>query len=120
MSQPIVWIDIPAIDLERAIRFYSEVLGQPVRREAFEGSVLGVLTHEGGSAGGCLYVSDTDRPSAHGPLLYFNCNGRLDEALATVARVGGRVLTPKHAIAGHGQRAVVLDSEGNRIALHSN
>ena len=119
MSQPIVWIDIPVRDLDRAIRFYGEVLGQPVRREQFAGAALGVLTHEGGTAGGCLYASETDRPSDHGPLLYFNCNGRLDQAIAAAQRSGGRVLEGKHAIAGHGHRAVVLDSEGNRIALHS-
>jgi predicted enzyme related to lactoylglutathione lyase len=52
-------------------------------------------------------------------LLYFNCQGRLDEAVAAVGPNGGKVLQPKHPIGPYGFRAVVLDSEGNRIALHS-
>jgi hypothetical protein len=58
-------------------------------------------------------------PSQHGPLLYFNCQGRLDEAVAAVEPNAGKVLQPKHPIGPYGFRAVVLDSEGNRIALHS-
>ena len=52
-------------------------------------------------------------------LLYFNCEGRLDEAIAVVEPNGGKVLEQKHQIGPYGFRAVVLDSEGNRIALHS-
>jgi predicted enzyme related to lactoylglutathione lyase len=32
---------------------------------------------------------------------------------------GGTVLNPSHAIGTHGFRAIILDSEGNRVALHS-
>jgi predicted enzyme related to lactoylglutathione lyase len=68
---------------------------------------------------GCLYQNDEALPSASGPLLYFDVNGRLDEAIAQVEANQGKVLEPKHSIAPHGFRALVLDSEGNRIALHS-
>ena len=57
--------------------------------------------------------------SAHGPLLYLSCQGRLDEAIAAVAPHGGKVLQARHPIGPYGFRAVVLDSEVNRIALHS-
>ena len=33
MSQCVVWVDIPVHDLERAMRFYSAVLGSPVSKE---------------------------------------------------------------------------------------
>jgi len=46
-------------------------------------------------------------------------NGRLDEAIATVEPNGGKIVQPKDAIGPNGFRAVVMDSEGNRIALHS-
>ena len=71
---------------------------------------------------GCLSTGCGDNkvePSANGPLLYFNCQGRLDQAAAAVEPNGGKVLQPKHPIGPYGFRAVVLDSEGNRIALHS-
>jgi predicted enzyme related to lactoylglutathione lyase len=58
------------------------------------------------------------RPSESGPLLYLNTQGRLDEAVNLVERHGGKVLVGRHSIEPYGFRAIVLDSEGNRIALH--
>jgi uncharacterized protein len=72
-----------------------------------------------GEVGACLVNSTDDRPSDRGLLIYLNANGRLDEAIAAVVPCGGRVLKPKHAIGPYGWRAVILDSEGNRVALHS-
>jgi hypothetical protein len=43
----------------------------------------------------------------------------LDDALVKVGANGGKVIQPKHQIGPFGFRAIVLDSEGNRIALHS-
>ena len=120
MANQIVWVDIPVTDLERAIRFYSAVLGTPVVKQEYPGMVIGLLPgSDENDVSGCLYCSDKDRPSDKGPLVYLNCQGRLDEAVAAVPAGGGKVLQPKHAIGPHGFRAVVLDSEGNRIALHS-
>lgn len=119
MASAIVWFDIPAIDLDRAVEFYSAVLGKLVKKEQFPQVAIGVFPHDDGEPNGCLFQAAAERPSDHGPLLYFNCGGRLDEAIAAVERHGGKVLKPKHAIGAYGFRAVVLDSEGNRIALHS-
>jgi predicted enzyme related to lactoylglutathione lyase len=114
----VVWFDLPVLDLERACRFYEAVLGLPVHREAFGELRFGVLTHELGN-GGCL-VPGTPAPDPDtGVLVYLNAEGRLREAVAQVAARGGRVLEPIRSIGPHGYRAVVLDSEGNRVALHS-
>jgi predicted enzyme related to lactoylglutathione lyase len=48
-----------------------------------------------------------------------NTDGRLEEVLNAVEKHGGKVLAEAHSIAPFGFRAIVLDSEGNRIALHS-
>src|SRR5580704_16214776 len=115
MANQFVWVDIPVIDLERAIRFYSAVLGSPVKKQEYPGMAIGLLPGVEDSVSGCLHRSDHDRPSDHGPLVYLNCQGRLNEAIAEVAPAGGKVLQPKQQIGEHGFRAVVLDSEGNRI-----
>jgi uncharacterized protein len=119
MANQLVWVDIPVIDLDRAIRFYSAVLGAPVTKQEYPGMSIGLLPDSDKDVSGCLHCSETDRPSENGPLLYLNCQGRLDEAVAAVPTSGGKVLKPTHPIGPHGFRAVVLDSEGNRIALHS-
>jgi predicted enzyme related to lactoylglutathione lyase len=116
----VVWFDIPVRDIDRAVRFYSAVLGTTIKKEqAGPGAAIAVLPHSEGAIGGSLVQNMDAKPSDSGPLLYLNTNGRLDEALLAVEKHGGRVLAEKHSIAPFGFRAVVIDSEGNRIALHS-
>lgn len=119
MPNQVVWCDIPCVDLDRALAFYSAVLGQTVPKDTFGDMSFGVLPHQGNDNGGCLVVLPHMKPSADGPMLYFNCDGRLDAAVEAVTKHGGKVVQPAHAIGPHGFRAIVLDSEGNRIALHS-
>jgi predicted enzyme related to lactoylglutathione lyase len=57
--------------------------------------------------------------AAGGVLIYLNVNGRIRDAVKNVVPNGGSVVQDTHAIGPHGFRAIVLDSEGNRIALHS-
>ena len=116
----IVWFDIPVRDIDRAMRFYAAVLGVELKREqAGPGMAMAMLPHTDGFVGGCLLHNADARPSESGPLLYLNTNGRLDEAVYAVEKLGGKVLSPTHSIAPFGFRAIVIDSEGNRIALHS-
>ena len=57
--------------------------------------------------------------AAGGVLIYLNVDGRIQDAVSKVVPHGGTVLQTTHPIGPHGFRAVVLDSEGNRVALHS-
>ena len=121
MSHRFVWVDIPVHDLDRAIAFYAAVLATPVTREGGPGFTFGLLSHSGSDVAGCLYLADDgNAPSPRGPLVYLNVDGRIVAAERAVAASGGRILKTTHAIGPHGWRAIVLDSEGNRVALHSN
>ena len=119
MANQIVWCDIPVLDLDRAVKFYSAVLGGDVRKQEIPGMMIGVLPHNDGEVGGCLFTSPDEKPSDKGLMVYLNANGRLDDALSAVTANGGKIVEPKHQIGPFGFRAIVLDSEGNRIALHS-
>jgi predicted enzyme related to lactoylglutathione lyase len=114
----VVWFDIPVADLERAAAFYRGVLGITVHVEKTPGSSFGVLQHDQGN-GGCLVPKQGEISSSAGVLVYLNANGRLREALRQVEALGGRVVEAAHALGPHGFRAIVIDSEGNRIALHA-
>ena len=120
MSHRFVWVDIPVVDLERAIAFYGAVLASPVTREGGAGFAFAVLAHGGSDVAGCLVPADGDNaPSPRGPLVYLNVDGRIADAERAVAAHGGRVLQATHAIGPHGWRAIVVDSEGNRVAPHA-
>jgi predicted enzyme related to lactoylglutathione lyase len=119
VAHQIVWVDIPVEDLDRAIGFYSAVLGRAVEKQEYPGMTLGLLPHADQDVGGCLVAGGGLRPSESGPLIYLNAQGRLDEALAATEANGGKVVRPKHAIGPYGFRAIVRDSEGNQVALHS-
>jgi hypothetical protein len=67
-----------------------------------------------------VYVAGNDNaPSKTGPLIYLNAEGRLPQAVRAAVDHGGKVLQAIHQIGPHGLRAIVLDSEGNRVALHA-
>ena len=116
-SNRAVWFDIPVADLDRAAGFYRAVLGVGVNKETYGDFSFCVIDHERGN-GGCL-VLNKQEIAAGGVLLYLNANGRIRDAVGKVVPNGGSVIQDTHSIGPHGFRAVVLDSEGNRIALHS-
>jgi len=112
-----VWFDIPVTDLDRAAAFYAAVLGIRVEKETFDDNSFCVIQHGDGN-GGCL-VPNQEEIAAGGVLIYLNVDGRIHDAVSKVVPHGGTVLQTTHPIGPHGFRAVVLDSEGNRVALHS-
>jgi uncharacterized protein len=120
MSNTIVWTDIPVVDLDRAIQFYSAVFDTKLSKEDFGGISLAVLPHAGeGGVSGCLAQMEDNKPSQYGPLIYLSVDGRLEAASSLVEKNGGKVLAPKHPNGPYGFRAIIVDSEGNRVALHS-
>jgi predicted enzyme related to lactoylglutathione lyase len=104
VAHQVVWFDIPCRNLDRAIAFYTAVLGSPVEKQSMGEFSMGVLPHEGDSVGGCLAVMDDNPPSDHGVLIYLNCNGRLDDAIDAVEPGGGEILLEKHSIGPYGYR----------------
>ena len=123
-TDTLCWTDIPVTNLDRAIKFYSAILGKEVKKLSDGGAEYGLLPHEESNASGCLCIrSDSggvdNRPSANGPLIYLLVEGRLNEAVEAARANGGKILRARQQIGEHGFRAVIIDSEGNRIALHT-
>jgi len=84
MKQNIVWFDIPSLDIDRALGFYSAVLAKQIQKEVHDGVSMGVLpTSDGGQQGDVVLVKDF-KPSADGVMIYFDVNGRLKDAVAAV------------------------------------
>jgi uncharacterized protein len=113
-----VWFDIPVTDLDRAKDFYEAVLNIEVFKEKADEFEFCVLDHKDGN-GGCLFINKDEISSNSGIILYLNVNGRIKDAVVKAEKKGAKILKPIHQIGEHGFRSVILDSEGNRIVLHS-
>jgi uncharacterized protein len=123
-ADTLCWTDNPVTNLDRAIQFYSAILGKDVRKMSEAEFEYGLLPHEEQNASGCLCVGgnsvgNKNKPSETGPLIYLSVEGRLNEAVKAARVNGGKVLQERQQIGPHGVRAIIVDSEGNRIALHS-
>lgn len=93
-------------------------MGIQSHAEKYNNFSFAVLEHHDGN-GGCLVVNPGEI-SRTGPLVYFNADGRIRDAVTHPVAHGGSVIQDVHSIGSHGCRAILRDSEGNRIALHSN
>jgi hypothetical protein len=118
------WFEMPVDDMERAIGFYEKVFGFKLERHKMGNIDMAWFPYvpEGlGSGGSLVYAPDHYKPSKDGVLVYFTAHsGDLSNELSRVSEAGGNVLLGKTQISEeHGFMALIIDSEGNRVALHS-
>jgi predicted enzyme related to lactoylglutathione lyase len=73
-----------------------------------------------GKASGALVQGGQQMPEVKGPLIYLNANPSMDSILEMIPQMGGTVLMPKTQISPEvGYMAQFTDTEGNKLALHS-
>ena len=118
MNEVISWFEIPAADFERAVHFYSTILGSQLRTGDFMGIPHGFFEGKNGQSGGAIIHSKELTPSAAGPLIFLFVEN-LEDVLARVAGAGGSVVVPKTPIGPQGVIAVIGDTEGNHVGLHA-
>jgi hypothetical protein len=118
MQKIISWFEIPATDLERAIRFYSSVLDVPLHAQQMGEWRLAIFPYDRETAtGGCLQQGRWSTPGRDGVIVYLNAGEFLDPVLARVQPAGGSVTVPKTELPNVGVWAQVFDTEGNRVGL---
>ncbi len=116
------WFEIPVADIDRAQHFYETLFAQDLRREQMGPQTLAVFPYEHGQGvgGALLHSSTAPKPGTEGPLVYLNASPSLDAVLSRAAELGAKVLLPKLELPGDiGFIAQIVDSEGNRVGLHS-
>jgi predicted enzyme related to lactoylglutathione lyase len=114
------WFEIFVTDLDRAARFYQTVLNVELRRESEGGRPMAIFNSAVEDGVGGALVRQTGRePTDNGVIIYLDADGKLDASLARVERAGGKVLMPKTDIGAPGFIALVRDTEGNLVGLHS-
>jgi uncharacterized protein len=120
----ISWFEIGTTDLDRATKFYEtvfEVALIPMDMDNIKMRMFPTTDMQDGIGGALVDSGGFHKPSAtDGPLIYLNGNPDLQNILEKVEAAGGSILVPKMEISPeYGFMAVLMDTEGNRIGLHS-
>lgn len=116
----ISWCEIPVNDFARAKAFYEAVLGHAIETLTMGPSTMGFLSSDPEQVSGAIVHGDGTAPSQSGTLVYLNGGDDLSAMLARVEPAGGTVTVPKSDIgSGFGFFAHFIDTEGNRLGLHS-
>lgn len=121
MTHAINWFEIPVNDFERAKKFYETLMYAEISEMPLPGGRYGILPSDwqNGGVGGRIVQSEGCQPSNTGTIVYLNGGQDLAIPLARVEAAGGTILIPKTSIGENGFMAHFMDTEGNRVALHS-
>jgi predicted enzyme related to lactoylglutathione lyase len=116
MKKLIEWVEIPSADFERAVKFYSSLLGVTLDVHECESEKMACLP---GNEGAVVYA-DGYEPSRQGVVVSFNVGDGLDAAIRRVTEAGGEMVLPRTKIEAPGRDyfALFRDSEGNRMGLY--
>jgi hypothetical protein len=117
-SNPVVYFEIPVIDIDRATKFYSTVFNFKFDTTIIDNNKMALFpfTEEKSGISGALAKGEIYKPTKDGVLIYFN-TANIDETLRLANVNGGQILYPK-TDNGIGLVAEFEDTEGNRIALY--
>jgi predicted enzyme related to lactoylglutathione lyase len=117
------WFEIPAVDTDRAKKFYETIFDVSMESVDMMGMQMVMFPQSqepNGKVSGALVKSDFHKPSGDGVLIYLNANPDMQPILDRVEGAGGKVAMPKTQISPEiGYMAFFIDTEGNRIGLHS-
>jgi predicted enzyme related to lactoylglutathione lyase len=118
-TNPVVYFEIPVVDLNRACDFYSSVFEATFSHDVVDGYQMAFFesSEDRFGAAGALVVGDVYVPSHDGCFLYFGVDS-IDDSIAKALENGGSLLYPKKTNGDLGSVAEIQDTEGNRIALH--
>ena len=120
-ANPFNWVEIYVQDMERARKFYEQVLGTKLKKLEGTGDLeMWAFPMEQGKPGsaGALVKMNGVSSGGGGVIVYFHTPDCATEA-EKVKQAGGRIHKEKTSIGQHGFIALALDSEGNMFGLHS-
>lgn len=120
MQNLINWFEIPATDFSRAVSFYEGILGLEIEKTEVFGTKMGLFPTDGKNVSGAIVQGEDYKLSTAGVVAYLNGGSDLQTLLDKVAEHNGKVIVPKTQINPEmGYFGMFIDSEGNKMAVHS-
>ena|SRR5690348_1029884 len=114
------WIEIPVLDMARAKKFYNELLDVSLNEMSMGGNDYALFDAKDRFNTGSLVKGHGYVPSLLGVVVYLNGGNDLSAVLSRVTKAGGKVLLPKTFLSKEaGHIAYFVDTEGNKMGLHS-
>ncbi len=112
------WFEIPVSDFDRAKTFYETIYKIEIEVMDFGPFKMGIFPHH--NVGCAICYGERYTPGNQGSVVYLDANPDLNEILNRIENAGGQILQVKKQISdAHGFMGLFIDSEGNRMALHS-
>ncbi len=116
MTKLISWVEIPATDFERAVKFYSSVLNIELQVADYGHEKMACFPN----GEGAISQAPDFNPSKDGTLVSFNTGKDLDGTIERIKKNNGTMVRPKTKIEVEnlGYFALFIDSEGNKVGLY--
>lgn len=119
MVNPVRWFEIAVQDMDRAAAFYKQVFETEFTPlEMGEDMLMMFPGGDAAGSGGALVKSKDNTPCTDGTIVYFTSKDVAVEA-ARIEDAGGKLIVPKTSIGEFGWIAQFIDTEGNRVGIHS-
>ncbi|MEX0687010.1 MAG: VOC family protein [Balneolales bacterium] len=122
MTKTATWFEIPAKDFNRALSFYETLYDTEFEKTTMGGNPYALFpgSHEGTGGAITEWPGFEPSPPGTGLVLYLYAGDKLDAMIDRVEKAGGKISTPKTFInEKYGYYSTIIDTEGNRIALHA-
>ncbi|MEH6535618.1 MAG: VOC family protein [Psychroserpens sp.] len=123
MKNAVNWFEIPVKDYNRAKQFYSTIMDSKITDHPMpeQNIKYGIFEYDedNNAVGGAIIEGEGQNPTTDGATIYLNGGENLNMALGKVEPNGGKIMMPKTDIGAFGFIAQFIDTEGNRVALHS-
>lgn len=112
--------EIPAVNIDRAIKFYSELFRVEIKKIVCDTEQMGFFPDDF-EIRGMISKAEKFNPSCDGIVIYFDGGKSIDEKIDRAVKIGGEVVMPKTQIIPENQGcfALIKDTEGNRIGFYS-
>ena len=121
-TNAINWFEIAVSDITRAAKFYETILDVKTTPMEMIGMKMAMFPYEGTNekVGGALVQSPMHIPSETGAVIYLNANPDMQKIIDRIVPAGGKIAVPRTQISPEiGFMAFFIDTEGNKVALHS-